>query len=149
MTRSGPTLTQVADHIDHVRQVAGVGHVGLGGLPVVAPEERDADDKADVAIDEDIVVAAALDQPAPSHVRVQRRTLYVARAGDAPAAAVICGLADEPGGPRLLPPGSGPGYPADLVLAVADGTPRDPLTRRRNPAVRQRASCQNSPSKCC
>ena len=25
------TLTQVADHIDHVRQVAGVGHVGLGG----------------------------------------------------------------------------------------------------------------------
>jgi Trk K+ transport system NAD-binding subunit len=80
-------------------------------------------------------VAAALGEPAPSHVRVQRRTLYVARAGDAPPAAVICGLADEPGGPRLLPPGSGPGYPADLVLAVADGTPRDPLTRRRNPAV--------------
>jgi membrane dipeptidase len=25
------TLTQVADHIDHVRQVAGVEHVGLGG----------------------------------------------------------------------------------------------------------------------
>ncbi len=80
-------------------------------------------------------VAAALGEPAPSHVRVQKRTLYVARAGDAPPAAVICGLADEPGGPRLLPPGSGPGYPADLVLAVADGTPRDPLTRRRNPAV--------------
>jgi Trk K+ transport system NAD-binding subunit len=80
-------------------------------------------------------VAAALGEPAPSHVRVQKRTLYVARAGDAPAAAVICGLADEPGGPRLLPPGSGPGYPADLVLAVADGTPRDPLARRRNPAA--------------
>src|ERR1700759_2979144 len=80
-------------------------------------------------------VAAALGEPAPSHVRVQKRTLYVARAGDAPPAAVICGLADEPGGPRLLPPGSGPGYPADLVLAVADGTPRDPLTRRRNPAA--------------
>ena len=80
-------------------------------------------------------VAAALGEPAPSHVRVQKRTLYVARVGDAPAAAVICGLADEPGGPRLLPPGSGPGYPANLVLAVADGTPRDPLTRRRNPAV--------------
>ena len=80
-------------------------------------------------------VAAALGEPAPSHVRVQRRTLYVARPGDAPAAAVICGLVDEPGGPRLLPPGSGAGYPADLVLAVADGTPRDPLTRRRNPAV--------------
>jgi Trk K+ transport system NAD-binding subunit len=80
-------------------------------------------------------VAAALGEPAPSHVRVQRRTLYVARVGDVPSGAVICGLADEPGGPRLLPPGSGPGYPADLVLAVADGTPRDPLTRRRNPAV--------------
>jgi Trk K+ transport system NAD-binding subunit len=80
-------------------------------------------------------VAAALGEPAPSHVRVQRRTLYVARAGDVPSGAVICGLADEPGGPRLLPPGSGPGYPADLVLAVADGTPRDPLARRRNPAA--------------
>ena len=80
-------------------------------------------------------VAAALGEPAPSHVRVQKRTLYVARAGDVPAAAVICGLADEPGGPRMLPPGSGPGYPADLVLAVADGTPRDPLARRRHPAV--------------
>jgi Trk K+ transport system NAD-binding subunit len=79
-------------------------------------------------------VSAALGEPAPSHVRLQRRTLYVARAGDAPAGAVICGLIDEPAGPRLLPPGSGPAYPADLVLAVADGTPRDPLTRRRNPA---------------
>jgi Trk K+ transport system NAD-binding subunit len=79
-------------------------------------------------------VSAALGEPAPSHVRLQRRTLYVARAGDAPSGAVICGLIDEPAGPRLLPPGSGPAYPADLVLAVADGTPRDPLTRRRNPA---------------
>jgi len=80
-------------------------------------------------------VSAALGEPAPSHVRVQRRTLYVARAGDVSSGAVICGLADEPAGPRLLPPGSGSGYPADLVLAVADGTPRDPLARRRNPAV--------------
>jgi Trk K+ transport system NAD-binding subunit len=48
---------------------------------------------------------------------------------------VICSLAtptDDHEGPRLLPPGSGP---ADLVLAVADGTPRNPLTRRRNPAM--------------
>jgi hypothetical protein len=36
------------------------GHTGAGGLPVVAAEERDADEKADVAIDEDIVVAAPL-----------------------------------------------------------------------------------------
>jgi len=29
--RPGSTLAQVADHIEHVREVAGVGHVGLGG----------------------------------------------------------------------------------------------------------------------
>jgi membrane dipeptidase len=29
--RPGSTLAQVADHIDHVREVAGVDHVGLGG----------------------------------------------------------------------------------------------------------------------
>ena len=80
-------------------------------------------------------VAAALGEPAPSHVRVQRRTLYVARPADVAPGAVICGLAtpaDDHEGPRLLPPGTGP---ADLVLAVADGTPRNPLTRRRNPAM--------------
>jgi len=81
-------------------------------------------------------VAAALGEPAPSHVRVQRRTLYVARPGDVPAGAVICGLATPAdaasgaGSPRLLAPGDGQ---ADLVLAVADGTPRNPLTRRRGP----------------
>ena len=79
-------------------------------------------------------VAAALGEPAPSHIRVQKRTLYVARPGDVAPGAVICGLATSSGdqeSPRLLPPGTGP---ADLVLAVADGTPRNPLTRRRNPA---------------
>jgi membrane dipeptidase len=29
--RPQATLAQVADHIEHVRQVAGVGHVGIGG----------------------------------------------------------------------------------------------------------------------
>ena len=80
-------------------------------------------------------VAAALGEPAPSHVRVQRRTLYVARPADVAPGAVICSLAtptDDHEGPRLLPPGT---EPADLVLAVADGTPRNPLTRRRNPAI--------------
>ena len=77
-------------------------------------------------------IAAALGEPAPSHVRVQRRTLYLARPGDVAAGAVVCGLTDDPEGPRLLPPGEGP---ADLVLAVADGTPRNPLARRRNPAL--------------
>jgi Trk K+ transport system NAD-binding subunit len=78
-------------------------------------------------------VAAALGEPAASHVRVQRRTLFVARPADVAPSAVICGLAtaaDDQASPRLLPPGAGP---ADLVLAVADGTPRNLLTRRRNP----------------
>ena len=53
-------------------------------------------------------VAAALG-PAPSHVRVQRRTLYVARGADVAPGAVICGLAtpaDGHEGPSLLPPGA-------------------------------------------
>ena len=79
-------------------------------------------------------VAAALGEPAPSHVRVQRRTLYVARQSDVEPGHVLCGiatLADDPEVPLLLPPGTAD---ADLVLAVADGTPRDPLARRRDPA---------------
>jgi Trk K+ transport system NAD-binding subunit len=78
-------------------------------------------------------VAAALGMPAPSHVRFQRRTLYVARREDVAADHVTCGLAeptDDPAAPRLLPP-EVPG--TDLVLAVADGTPRDPLARRPDP----------------
>ena len=78
-------------------------------------------------------VAAALGEPAPSHIRVQRRTLYVARAGDVTSSHVLCGLvpsADDSQSPQLVPPGTAG---ADLVLAVADGTPRNPLTRRRDP----------------
>jgi len=80
-------------------------------------------------------VAAALGEPAPSHVRVQRRTLYVARPDDVAAGAVVCGLTDDPDGPRLLPPGTGLRDRANLVLAIADGTPRNPLARQRNPAL--------------
>jgi Trk K+ transport system NAD-binding subunit len=80
-------------------------------------------------------VAAALGEPSPSHVRVQRRTLYVARPDDVAAGAVVCGLTDDQDGPQLLPPGTGLRDRADLVLAVADGTPRNPLARRRNPAL--------------
>jgi Trk K+ transport system NAD-binding subunit len=79
-------------------------------------------------------VAAALGEPAPSHVRVQRRTLYVARRTDVTSGHVICGLAeptDDPAAPRLVPPDTAG---VDLVLAVADGTPRNPLTRRQDPA---------------
>ncbi len=78
-------------------------------------------------------VAAALGEPAPSHVRVQQRTLYVARQAEVAPSHVMCGLATLTGDeeePRLLPPGTDD---ADLVLAVADGTPRNPLTRRRDP----------------
>ncbi|HEX6524741.1 MAG TPA: NAD-binding protein [Streptosporangiaceae bacterium] len=78
-------------------------------------------------------VAAALGEPAPSHVRVQRHTLYVARQGEVGPGQVICGLVtptDDSSSPRLTQPGSAG---ADLVLAVADGTPRNPLARRRDP----------------
>jgi Trk K+ transport system NAD-binding subunit len=83
-------------------------------------------------------VAAALDEPAPSHVRVSGRTLYVARREEVDAGHVVCGLdvPDDPAGTtRLLLSGAPSGGPGSdgLVLAVADGTPRDPLARRRHP----------------
>lgn len=106
-------------------------------------------------------VSAALGSPTPSHVRVSGRTLYVARYADVPAGHAVCGLVvpDDPAGTtQLIPPdelrpvspdsvssdgassdgASSDGASSDegrsgLVLAVADGTPRDPLTRRRHP----------------
>src|SRR3569833_200148 len=74
--------------------------------------------------------AAALGDPAPSHLRVAGRTLYVARRSDRPKT-IICGLADtrrSEGNPRLLPD---PPASADLVHAVADKSPRGPLIRHR------------------
>jgi Trk K+ transport system NAD-binding subunit len=75
-------------------------------------------------------VAAALGEPAPSHVRLAGRTLYVARRDDIDDGHLVCGLAAgaEAGSPSLLPPADAS---AGLVLAVADGTPRNPLTRQR------------------
>ena len=81
-------------------------------------------------------VAAALGEPAPSHVRVSGRTLYVARHADVPAGHTVCGLQvpDDPAGTtQLIAPGALPTDADGLVLAVADGTPRDPLARRRHP----------------
>jgi Trk K+ transport system NAD-binding subunit len=75
-------------------------------------------------------VAAALGEPAPSHVRLAGRTLYVARRADVDRGQLVCGLAASPdaASPSLLPPGDAR---AGLVLAVADGTPRNPLARQR------------------
>ncbi len=77
-------------------------------------------------------VAAALGEPTPSHVRLAGRTLYVARSGQTGTTQVLCGLASPAGRavPGLLPPTPAT---ADLVLAVADGTPRNPLTQHRRP----------------
>jgi Trk K+ transport system NAD-binding subunit len=76
-------------------------------------------------------VAAALGEPAPSHVRLSGRTLYVARRADIDHEHLVCALAaiGEGGQPGLLPPAGGR---ADLVLAVADGVPRNPLGGRRH-----------------
>ena len=41
------------------------------------------------------LVAAALGEPAPSHVRMASRTMYVARREDVGADQIICGLAAE------------------------------------------------------
>ena len=80
-------------------------------------------------------VAAALGEPAPSHVRVSGRTLFVARRGDIDSDHVVCGLAAtaSPGYPTLLPPDE---RSADLVLAIADGTPRHPFPRQRRHPLR-------------
>lgn len=76
------------------------------------------------------LVAAALGEPAPSHVRIFGRTIYMARREDAATDQVICGLAanSDAEAPQLLPATD---TSAGLVLAVADGTPRNPLSRRR------------------
>ncbi|HEY2552965.1 MAG TPA: NAD-binding protein [Streptosporangiaceae bacterium] len=77
-------------------------------------------------------VAAALGEPAPSHVRLAGRTLYVARRDAVRPDRVVCGLGTdaEAGVPRLVGPADAS---AGLVLVVADGAPRNPLARRRNP----------------
>jgi Trk K+ transport system NAD-binding subunit len=77
-------------------------------------------------------VAAALGEPAPSHVRLAGRTLYVARREDTDDDHLVCDLAvsAEAGAGGLLPPA---GSAAGLVLAVADGQPQERLGPRRRP----------------
>jgi len=89
------------------------------------------------------LVAAALGEIAPSHVRLSGQTLYVTRRGDALGSQVLCGIAvpPDPGesielvAPQDLvaPRDLRSSNMADLVLAVADGTPRDPQARQRHP----------------
>jgi Trk K+ transport system NAD-binding subunit len=87
-------------------------------------------------------VAAALGEPAPSHVRLSGRTLYVARREDVSAADIVCGLAAGPDAsqPDLQPADQASG----LVLAVASGTPRDPLARQRRRPLRAAAQLARS-----
>lgn len=56
-------------------------------------------------------------------------TLYVARRDEVDHGQLVCGLAAsaDAAAPSLLPPAD---TSDGLVLAVADGTPRDPLTRQ-------------------
>ncbi len=45
-----PSYTRIVDHIDHIRQVAGIDHVGIGsdfdGLPLLPEGMGDAEDLA-------------------------------------------------------------------------------------------------------
>jgi Trk K+ transport system NAD-binding subunit len=76
--------------------------------------------------------AAALGEPAPSHIRLAGRTMYVRRSADVDPGSVVCGLAATAGlrEPRLLPEDPAT---ADLVLAFASGKAPEPLAQRRNP----------------
>ena len=117
-----PIVTDRAAHLQHPPRRAG---------PVLLPRLRRA---FRVRGRRALLRRRGAGRAAPSHVRLAGRTLYAARRTETDAKQVICGLADTttPAQPRILPEDQDG---ADLVLAVADGTPRDPLTRaRRRPA---------------
>jgi Trk K+ transport system NAD-binding subunit len=87
------------------------------------------------------LVEAALGDHAPRHVRLSGQTLHVAKRADVAPDHVLCGLNvpdDLDTAAQLIAPGELNGD-ADLVLAVADGTPRDAAARQRHPvrAVRR------------
>jgi Trk K+ transport system NAD-binding subunit len=80
------------------------------------------------------LVEAALGDHA-SHVRLSGQTLRVAKRADVAADHVLCGLNvpdDLDTAAQLIAPDELNGD-ADLVLAVADGTPRDAAARERHP----------------
>jgi Trk K+ transport system NAD-binding subunit len=116
-----------------LRLVMAIFNTSLGGR--VRTFFRDCAVLSDSEMCAPSFVAAALGEPTPSHVRVAGQTLYVSRRAATAARRVVCGLAmtGDLLAPQLLPPDTGS---ADLVLAVADGTPRDPLARPRRRPVR-------------
>src|SRR5580704_9139648 len=87
------------------------------------------------------LVEAALGDHAPRHVRLSGQTLHVAKRAEVAADHVLCGLnvPDDLDTPAQIVAPDELNGDADLVLAVADGTPRDPAARERHPvrAVRR------------
>ena len=112
----------------HIRLVIAMSNVGLGYR--LRSFFADCAVLSEAQMAAPSLVAAALGEPAPSHVRVSMRTLYVARREDVGADHIVCGVAasSDADTPLLLPPAD---LAAGLVLAVADGTPRNPLSRKR------------------
>jgi Trk K+ transport system NAD-binding subunit len=111
-----------------LRLVIGIFNTGLGER--IRSFFADCAVLSESAMSAPSFVAAALGEPAPSHVRLSGRTLYVARREDVSAEHIVCGLAADSGEPDLRPASQAR---SGLVLAVADGSPRDPLARRRHP----------------
>jgi Trk K+ transport system NAD-binding subunit len=75
-------------------------------------------------------VADALDELAPTHLHMQGRTLRIAQRSEVGGDRIVCGLATiSPEAPPVLLPGDE--EDANLVLAVADGTPSDPFSEHR------------------
>ena len=116
-----------------IRLVIAIFNTGLGRRMRAFFADCEVLSQADMAAPS--LVAAALGEPAPSHVRMANRTMYVARRENVGADQIICGLAEssDADAPSLLPP-TDPA--AGLVLAVADGTPRNPLSRQRQRRLR-------------
>jgi len=112
----------------HVRLVIAMFNTGLGRRMRAFFTDCAILSQAEMAAPS--LVAAALGEPAPSHVRMAGRTMYVARREAVGADQIICGLAttSDADAPGLLSPAD---PAAGLVLAVADGTPRNPLSRQR------------------
>ncbi len=75
-------------------------------------------------------IADALDELAPTHLHMQGRTLRVAQRSEVTGERIVCGLAtiSPEASPVLLPDNEDD---ANLVLAVADGTPSDPFSEHR------------------